>query len=138
MEQLLAPAKSDFLLEAPFEVLHEESVEWLDEIKFWKDECAFFYALIIGKTKESPLLKTKPAKEVERHLIYISVERLDDIRMEVESHEKFLSRIIDSKRIDEQLYRKRHKAISGKFRAFEKEYKEMKKKIFALAKKKGK
>ena len=131
--ELLAPTKSNYLLEAPLEILHEESLEWLEEVEFWKDETAFFYKLIIQKSKErTPLLKTKQAKEAERHLIYISAEKLDDLKIEVDAHEKFLSRIINSKKLDEGLYRSRHKAIAKKFQDFEKEFCDMKKKIFQL------
>jgi hypothetical protein len=138
MEKLLALSKGTYLLEAPFEVLHEESMEWLEEIEFWKDEAAFFYTLIMDRTKTAPLLKTKQAKEVERHLIYVSAERLDDLKIEVQSHEKFLSRIMDDPHLDEQLYRNRHKVIAKKFHDFEKEFRLMKKKIFILAKKRSK
>ena len=133
MEQL-APAKSSYLLEAPLEILHEESLEWLEEVEFWKDEVAFLYKLIIQKSKErTPLLKTKQAKEAERHLIYISVEKLGDLKIEVDAHEKFLSRVIDNKKFDAELYRSRHKAIAEKFQDFEKEFRDMKKKIFQFA-----
>lgn len=135
MEKLLTPAKASFLLEAPLEVLHEESLEWLEEIEFWKDETAFFYSLIIKRTKNSPLLKTKQFKDIERHLIYISAEKLDDLKLEVKQHEKFLKRIIEDIRLDEQLYRSRHKQIAKKLNSFEKEFKDMKRKIFVFVKK---
>ncbi len=134
MEKLLAPSRSTFLLEAPLEVLHEESLEWLDEIEFCKDEAAFFYSLILKRAKELPLLKTKQAKNVESHLIYFSAERMDDMKIEISSHEKFLSRIIDRPDLDEQLYRKRHKEISQKFHEFMQEFRQMKRKIFELVK----
>ena len=135
MEKLLAPARGSYLLEVPLEVLHEESIDWLGEIEFWKDEAAFFYSLILKRTKGTPLLKTKEAKEVERHLVYVSAERLDDLRIEVSQHEKFLARLLKTDHIDERLYRKRHQEISVNMAAFEKEFREMKKKIFKLAKK---
>ena len=135
MKQLIS-AKGTYLLEAPLEILHEQSLEWLQEIEFWKDEAAFFYALILRKSKEAtPLLKTKQAKDVEKHLIYVSSEKLDDLKMEVESHEKFLARIMENVKLDERLYRTRHKGISKQFQNFEVEFREMKKKIFQFVEK---
>lgn len=132
----LTSAKNSFLLEAPLEVLHSESLEWLEEVEFWKDEAAFFYALIIEKTKQNPsVFKTKEAKDVEKHLINVSSEKIDDLKIEVASHESFLSRLMDDPKLDEQLYRARHKAIASKIHAFEQEFKKMKRKIFLLSEK---
>ena len=131
----LTSSKSTFLLEAPLEVLHSESLEWLEEVEFWKDESAFFYALIIGKTKENPVFETTEAKDIESHLVYLFAEKLDDFKMEVKGHEKFLAKLLESAKMNEQLYRTRHQTISEKMHNFEKEFKEMKKKIFLLAKK---
>jgi hypothetical protein len=138
MKTLTSP-KSTFLLDAPLEVLHSESLEWLEEVEFWKDESAFFYALLIGQTKEhSPIIETKNSKDIERHLIYVSAEKLDDFKMEVERHEKFLVGLLGSSRMDEQLYRIKHHNISEKIQNFEKEFKEMKSKVFKLVAKKHK
>jgi hypothetical protein len=135
MKNLTSP-KSSFLLEAPLEVLHAESQEWLEEVEFWKDEAAFFYALIIEKTKQNPsVFNTKDAKEVEKHLIYVSAEKIDDLKMEVQGHERFLSRLIENPKLDDQLYRSRHKAITEKIHAFEKEFREMKRKVFQVSEK---
>jgi len=135
MKQITS-AKKAFLLEAPLEVLHTESLEWLEEIEFWKDESSFFYSLIIGKTKQNPsAFTTKASKDIEKHLIYVSAEKLDDLKIEVQAHERFLARIMDNIKIDEQLYRIRHKAIAEKIHAFETEYKEMKRTIFLTVEK---
>lgn len=135
MKQITS-AKSAFLLEAPLEILHAENMEWLEEIEFWKDESAFFYALIIEKTKQNPsAFKTKESKEIEKHLIYVSAEKLDDLKMEVQEHERFLAKLMDNIKSDEQLYRSRHRAVSEKIHAFENEFKEMKGKIFLLSEK---
>lgn len=133
---LIESAKSDFLLEAPLEILHEESQEWLDEVEFWKDEIAFFYALIVGKTRKSTaVLKTKEGKSIENHLVYVSAETLNDLKLEVQTHERFLSRLMDDVTLSEQTYRSKHKAIAKKIHDFENEFREMKKKVFQLAKK---
>src|SRR3972149_3928524 len=100
------------------EVLHSESFEWLEEVEFWKDEAGFFYALILEKTKQNPLaFKSKEAKDVEKHLIHVSAEKIDDLKMEIQAHERFLSKLMDNPKLDEELYRSRHKAITGKIHA---------------------
>jgi hypothetical protein len=115
MKNITSP-KNTFLLEAPLQVLHSQSLEWLEETEFWKDEVAFFYALIIEKTKQNPAAFTsKESKEVERHLIYVSSEKIDDLKMEVQAHEQFLARLIDNPKLDEQAYRLRHKTITEKY-----------------------
>lgn len=132
----LITSKNSFLLEAPFEILHSESLEWLEEVEFWKDETAFFYALIVEKTKKNPsVFKTKEAKDMEKQLIHISAGKIDNLKMDVQGHERFLSRIMSDPKIDEQLYRARHKAIAAKIHAFEQEFKEIKRKLFLLSEK---
>lgn len=131
MEHLLVPGKRTFLLEAPIEVLHEESLEWLEEIEFWKDEITFFFRLMLTKNNQRP--KTKMAQDIESQLIYLSSEKLDDLRLSVQSHERFLSEMMKTaKWLDEKVYRSKHRNLSKKFQAFEIEIKNLKTKIFQL------
>lgn len=131
--ELLEPTKSNFLLEAPLEILHEESLEWLEEIEFWKDEVAFFYKLMITKGERKP--PTKNLLSIQNQIIYFSSEKLDDLKLEIQTHERFLARMLKSVRQDENVYRSRHRALSKKISDTEKQFKEIKKKIFLLAKK---
>lgn len=135
MKTMLTP-KSTFLLEAPLQVLHSQSQEWLAETEFWKDEVAFFYSLVVEKTKLDPTtFSTKESKDLEKHLVFISAEKINDLKLEIQEHEKFLSRLLENSSLDEQLYRSRHKSITEKIHAFETEFKEMKRKVFILAEK---
>jgi len=138
MDLLETTTKHEFLLEAPLQVLHEESREWLEDIEFWKDEAAFLLKLLIEKTKEGVLnTQTSSLKEAEKELLAVSVEKLEDLRIEVADHEKFLARLLEVKHPDEQLYRTRHKAIVEKFRRFALEYRDMKHTLFQAAKGRG-
>ena len=131
MEHLLALGKHTFLLEAPIEILHEESLEWLEEIEFWKDEITFFFRLMLTKNTQKP--KTKMALDIESQLIYLSSEKLDDLKLSVQSHERFLSEMIKTvKWLDESVYRSKHRNLSKKFQLFEIEMKKLKTKIFQL------
>jgi hypothetical protein len=44
--KLLSNPKTEYLLDASFEYLHNESLEWLNEMDFWRDEMAFFQKLL--------------------------------------------------------------------------------------------
>ena len=121
----LAPVKNDYMLEAPLEILHEESLEWLQEIEFWKDEVAFFYKLMITKGKRKP--PTKSLLSIQNQIIYFSSEKLDDLKLEIQTHERYLSKMIKSVRQDDEAYRLKHKIISNKVGDFEKMMKQMKK-----------
>lgn len=131
---LIGSAKSRLLLEAPLEALHQESLEWLEEIEFWKDETAFFYALIMGKTRARfPLAGAREIRSLEDHLVYVSAETLDDLRQLVQAHERFLAKLMDDVSLSEQAYRTKHRAIAKKMAAFEEEFRAMKRKVFLLA-----
>ncbi len=134
--ELLESPKSAYLLEASITILHQESMEWLEEIEFWEDEIIFFTALIVGNTKKFPsVLKTKEGKNIKNFLINLSIDALDDLKLEVHAHERYLSKMLDSKKQNEQLYRSKHKSIAKKVSDFESNFKQMKKTVFQLAKK---
>ena len=125
--------KEKYMLDVPVEILHRESLEWLGEIEFMKDEAAFFYGLIIRrlKTPYDPL-NAEELKSIENHLIFISTNMLAMLHDAVEKHERFLSKLTESVKQDEQSYRSRHIALAKKFKDFEKEFKELKRKIFSV------
>ena len=79
-----------YLLDMPVEVLHRESLEWLEEIECMKDEAAFFFGLIIRrlKTPYDPL-NTEELKSIETHLIFISTNMLAMLHDAVVKHERF-------------------------------------------------
>jgi abortive infection bacteriophage resistance protein len=135
MIQLESP-KETWLLEAPIEVLHRESAEWLEEIEFMKDEAAFFYGLIIRrlKTPYDPL-NAEELKSIENHLIFISTNMLAMLQDSVVKHERFLTKMMEEAKQDEQSYRQRHLTLAKKIHDFEQEYKDLKRKIFALVEK---
>lgn len=129
----LTTAKSAYLLEAGLEVLHQQSMEWLSDIAFWKDEVAFFYALVVSKTlKELPVNAKDSIAKIEGELIRMTGGELDELQQEVEMHEYYLNQMLQSKREDQEAYREKHKQMAGKFERFEKQFKVLKKDIFKL------
>lgn len=133
MPKQLSSAKRMILLEAPLELVHQQSQEWIEELLFWRDECAFLYTLI-RNSPNSPLLKTRQAKSIEKQLLAISADRLDDMLSEISEHEKFLADVIEGKSKDEDLLRRRHRIISGSMSKLEQDFKKLKRQIFGLVK----
>lgn len=133
MELLTTTPKTTYLLEAGLGVLHAQSNEWLNEIAFWKDESAFFYTLIVGKTSAFvPITAKNNIEKIEKELISITGQDLDDLQKEVEQHEVFLNDLLESKYLSEESYRKRHEVLTFKIYKFERRFKELKNEIFKL------
>lgn len=128
-------SKTQYLLNAPVEVLHETSQEWLQEMEFYKDEVAFFYHLLRQKSKQdAKVLKTKEAHDIERHIIHVSVDTVNEMEKDIRLHEKFLTHILKNPETDQQFYRDQHQELSNKINAFRKEFHQLKKEVFQLSK----
>jgi hypothetical protein len=132
--------KSSYLLEAGIDVLHEESMEWLNEITFWAEECAFLFALFvknIHSQKEVPLSMKEDLLHIERELLRLrrSGGELDRLKHDVEQHERFLALLLESQMGAERNCRDDHKDLAVNFLLFEKKFKSFKKDIFAFVKK---
>lgn len=132
--KLLTPPKPIYLLDVNLEMLHEQSNEWMSEIAFWRDEAAFFYALILQETfKSVPIIAKKSIKRIEKELISITVDELDILQKKVEQHEKFLNNLLITESHDEETYRKKHRELAQEFVHFEKRFKALKKDVFETA-----
>jgi hypothetical protein len=139
MESTLTP-KSNYLLEAGIEILHEESIEWLNEITFWHEECTFLFTLFvknIQKLNPAPVSSKEELLHIERELLQLqrSGGELDSLKHEVEQHERFLALLLENQLGSERNYRDEHKALAGNFMVFEKRFKDLKKDIFVFVKK---
>lgn len=133
--ELLTSPKATYLLEAGLEILHEQSNEWLNDISFWKEEIAFFYAIIIKKTHVSVPLDAKDSlQQIEEELGLISGGELEKLQKEVEEHEKSLYMFLKKKTGTERAYRETHKKLAHEFEDFEKKFREIKRNIFSLIK----
>jgi hypothetical protein len=131
----LTPSTNAYLLDAGIETLHQQSMEWLDDIAFWRDEAAFLYALEISKTsKEVPVKAKGKLDKINDELIKMSAGELDSLYEKVEAHEKFLDQLISSKREDEASYREKHKQIGDEIIKFGLRFREVKKGMFEVVK----
>ena len=134
MKKSLPTPTGSFQLEESLEKLHRESTEWLSEIDFWKDEAAFFYSLMIRRKPATAVSKTKLAKDVEKELIRLSADHMVELHREVTDHEAELSRIIESKILDEQPYRQVHEDLRARIQETEADFRALKKQVFNLVK----
>jgi hypothetical protein len=133
--ELLSNAKTDYLLEATLESLHAESIIWSNEIAFWRDELTFFVRLL-GRKEFSKPFPSETAAQMERELIRLNADRLDKIKVGLESHERLLSSAIKSGSIsDEQVYRQSHRRILLDMLALQGEIRNFKKALFSFVEK---
>lgn len=133
--ELATSSKTTYLLEAGIEILHEQSNEWLNEIAFWREEIAFFYAIIIKKTHISVPIDSKDAlNQIEKELDLLSGGQLDKLQKEVVEHEKSLYVFLKDKVGTEREYRETHKKLVHEFEDFEKKFRQIKRDIFSLMK----
>ena len=134
--KLITSPKSVYLLNAGIEVLHSQSNEWLSEIAFWRDETAFFYALVVNKTLTSvPIAAKEILQDIEKELVSINSGELVDLQKEVMKHEMNLSHLLKHQNEEEEEdYRREHRLMEIKFYEMERRFKTLKKVIFGLVK----
>jgi hypothetical protein len=135
--KLLVSSTSNYLLSAGIDVLHSQSNEWISEIDFWRDETAFYYALVIEKTMISVPVDAKDLlMKIEHELVNLTGGQLDELKIAVYKHEAFLSDLLenDLNSETEENYRNKHKVIEMKIRELERHFKILKKEIFELVK----
>ena len=123
--------KTEILLGAGLNVLHQESREWLDTIAFWKHETKFF----------ADLLNKKEIKESEfgkmlKYLDKIHENLFDYLSDDIKEHEKLLARLEKGEKgIADGDYRDEHRRLSESMVLFENDFREFKKMVFGYAKK---
>src|ERR1035438_9457025 len=108
--ELLTSPKSMYLLEAGLEVLHQQTNEWRSDLQFWKEEIPFFLNLV-ERDKNQQIPKTSKAsmEKIEGELLQIITEEIDQLNLEVDLHEYFLCKMMETPEKDQQDYREKHK-----------------------------
>ena len=131
----LKSASSNYFLDLGLETLHEQSMEWISDIAFWRDELAFLYALEVKKTlKEVPVHAKNKLAHIESELLKLSSGDIDSLYDEVVAHERFLNKLLESRKEDEASYREKHIQITNKAADFFLRFKTLKKEIFEIVK----
>lgn len=130
--ELLNNSRTEYLLDATLESLHDESVSWLKELDFWGDEMSFFYKLLQNK-KVSGSFPSSEMAEIEKELIRLNGDMLDKVKAGVSSHERMLASVVRSTSLsDEQSYREKHKQLLDEMNMLQAEIRKFKKAVFAF------
>jgi hypothetical protein len=109
--ELLTTPRAEYLLDASLESLHQESQDWIKEIAFWNDELAFFYKLL-QKKEIKHSFPSKDLAALEKELVRITSEQLEQTSAGIISHERLLSALTRShSRNDERVYRDAHRKL---------------------------
>ena len=132
METIASP-KTEYLLQASLEVLHEQSMECLDEIHFIKEEFAFFNKLLNKNAgKQFP---SEQAAILGSELVSFNSTILSILHNKIIEHERWLADIIKTDTLGrQQSYREMHRELMEEMNACRKKFLQLKKKIFAFAK----
>ncbi|UAM97639.1 hypothetical protein K8354_15240 [Polaribacter litorisediminis] len=133
MKTKIANPKTALLLEAGLNVLHFESVEWLDTIAFWKDEVKFFYKIL--SEKESSEKNNSDYHRMLKTLDKIHLDLFDDLEHSIIEHEKLLSKIEQGhKGVSDYEYREKHRHIYARMDTFTNDFKNFKRVVFQYIK----
>lgn len=133
--ELLTPQKTAYLLDASLQTLHTESLEWMQEIDFWKEEVIFFYKLI-HKKESTKAFPTKELAAMEKEMIRINSDELDKIKDTVQQHERSLVAVLKMTSLrDEEGYRKEHRRLLKEIYAIQALIRAFKKDVFSAFKK---
>lgn len=127
-------SRMDYLLPQGLDELHDQSMEWLETIAFWKDETRFFSSLLKRHRYEVPKVEgfTRLLANMDRlhEMLY------DYLADEILAHERMLSRIKKGEEgIADKDYRDQHRKLRNKIRVFEADFREFKKMVFGYARK---
>lgn len=122
---------SDILLGVGLDILHRESLEWLETVAFWKDETRFF----------ADLLHKKDGGELEYGKMLSNLDKIhenlfDYLVDDIISHEKLLARLEKGEKgIADVDYRDRHKNLKKRMQLFTSDFRDFKKMVFRYVKK---
>lgn len=123
--------KTELLLGAGLNVLHQESREWQETIAFWKDETRFFADLLNKKE-----IKDSEYANILKNLDIIHENLFDYLADDIIAHEKLLDRLEKGEKgLSDGIYRDQHRKLFERMETFTKSFKEFKKMVFGYAKK---
>ena len=125
--------ETDHLLEANLDWLHSQTMEWIREVDFWKDEAVFFYHLL----RRKDVSRTFPARELadlENELIRISGQDITSLIVELRQHEQLLKSLMETPGDRENEYRQKHREIMFHVASLETRIREYKKQVFNYVK----
>ena len=123
--------KTELLLGAGLDVLHQESREWLETIAYWKDETKFFLDLLQKKEANA-----SEYGEMLQYLDKIHENLFGYLADDIIQHEQLLSHLHKGENgLSDWDYREKHRSLSESMNLFTSDFRELKKTVFAYAKK---
>ena len=133
MTMLIENPKANLLLDAGLDMLHQESLEWINMIAFWKDEIPYLQKLMrkVGPIEEDQLHQL----EILSGLTKINDYIFDQLQGQIGEHEKMLSQLYQrAKGIADDYYRVTHNDIKRQVNLVEKELHLLKHLVFKFSK----
>jgi hypothetical protein len=121
-----------FLLGTSLDYLHGESVDWINELDFIELEIAFLYRLLRMEIP-SHISPSDELVNIEKELVSFHADSVQRLKDDLENHENELALILKTKTgIDDHEFRNKHKAFFKRVDAIDRNYKELKKRVFSL------
>lgn len=133
MNTLNSDLKTQFLLGASLDVLHQESLEWLDTIAFWKDEMKFFDKLLHDSEpiEENLHVYRQMLSDLEK----IQGDIFRQLEEDVINHEVLLAKLERNKEgLSDWDYREKHRNLKGRMQTMMDDFKAFKKVVFNYVK----
>jgi hypothetical protein len=91
--------------------LHKESISWLEEIDFWKDELEFLYK-VLSKRLATSSFPLERLAELQKDLINIQSSTISFLREKIKVHEQALFPLLQKiESSDEENSRTEHKNL---------------------------
>lgn len=134
MKTMNSNPKTEFLLGAGLDVLHQESHEWLNTVAFWKDETRFFSDLLNRKD----VMKNGESAygEMLQNLDKIHESLFEYLADDIVAHEKLLARLHKGEKgLADSNYREKHRNLRQRIDIFTRDFREFKKMVFGYVKK---
>ncbi len=126
--------KTDLLLGAGLDILHQESNEWLHTILFWKDETKFFADLL--QKKETKNSAQAEYGKILKNLDKVHANLFDYLADDIIGHEKLLSRLQKGEKgLADGNYRDKHQNLRSRMNIFTSDFRNFKKMVFDFVKK---
>ncbi len=131
MKTITSNRKTELLLGAGLDVLHQESREWQETIAFWKDETRFFADLLEKKETEA-----SDYGKMLQNLDMVHENLFDYLANDIIDHEKLLSLLVNGEKgLSDGQYREKHRNLKNGMETFISDFREFKKMVFGYAKK---
>ena len=100
-----------YLLNPSLGSLHKESIIWLEELDFWKDELEFLYRILSKRLPTSAFPQEQLAK-MQRELINILTSAIGNLREKIRAHEQSLFPLLQKiGSSDEKMFRTEHQKL---------------------------